>query len=52
VGEKSLKPGPFKNIKKLPMRYYANKTAWMTMDIFTEVLRAPDASLGVQGRNI
>jgi DDE superfamily endonuclease. len=34
------------------MRYYANKKAWMTMDIFTEVLRAPDVSMGVQGRNV
>jgi len=34
------------------MRYYANKKAWMSMDIFIEVLRAPDASREVQGRSI
>jgi hypothetical protein len=49
---KSMKPCCFKNIKKLPVKYYANKKAWMTTTIFTEFLRALDASMGVQSRNI
>jgi hypothetical protein len=49
---KSMKPRCFKNIKKLPVKYYANKKAWMTMTIFMEFLRALDASMGAQGRNI
>jgi hypothetical protein len=49
---KSMKPHCFKNIKKLPVKYYANKKVWMTTTIFTEFLRALDASMGVQGRNI
>jgi hypothetical protein len=34
------------------VKYYANKKARMTTTFFTEFLRALDASMGVQGRNI
>jgi hypothetical protein len=46
VDGKSLKPCCFKNIyiKKLPVKYYAYKKAWMNMTIFTECLGALDAS--------
>jgi hypothetical protein len=47
-----MKPRGFKNIKKLPVKYYANKKAWMTTAIFMEFLRALDATTGVQGRNV
>ena len=31
---KSLKPRCFKNVKKLPVEYTANKKAWMASEIF------------------
>jgi hypothetical protein len=31
---KSQTPRCFKNVKKLPVEYAANKKAWMTSDIF------------------
>jgi hypothetical protein len=34
------------------VKYFANKKAGMTTAIFTEFLRALDAFVGVQGRNI
>jgi hypothetical protein len=32
---KSMNPRCFKNIRKLPVKYYANKKAWITMTNFT-----------------
>ncbi|XP_021920213.1 tigger transposable element-derived protein 6-like [Zootermopsis nevadensis] len=39
-------------MKKLPVKYHANKKAWMTTDIFTAFLSSLDASMGAQGRKI
>jgi hypothetical protein len=49
---KSLKPHCFKNIKKLPVKYHADKKTWKTTDIFTTFLRPLDASMGAEGRRI
>jgi hypothetical protein len=49
---KSAKPRCFKNVKKLPVAYYANSKAWMTLEIFRDFLRALDASFGALGRKI
>lgn len=49
---KAAKPRCFKNIKKLPVQYYANGKAWMTTDIFLDFLHGLDASMGAQGRKI
>ncbi|XP_044590927.1 tigger transposable element-derived protein 4-like [Cotesia glomerata] len=46
---KSKNPRCFKNIKKLPVTYKANKSAWMTSQLFEEV-RKWDAEL--KGRKI
>jgi hypothetical protein len=48
---KLLKSHCIKNIKTVPVKYCANKKAWKTVTIFTEFLRALDASMGLQGRN-
>ena len=42
---KSLHPRCFKNIKKLPVSYTANKKAWMTSSIFEDELRKWDTEL-------
>lgn len=42
---KSLKPRCFKNVKCLPVRYQANKKAWMTSVLFEEELRLWDTEL-------
>ena len=42
---KSKKPRCFKNVKKLPVQYFFNGNAWMTMNIFEEWLRAWDRQL-------
>lgn len=47
---KSKNPRCFKNIKQLPVTYKANKSAWMTSQIFEEELRKWDAEL--KGRKI
>jgi hypothetical protein len=49
---KSVKPQCFKNVKKLPVTYYANSKVWMTSEIFRDFLRALDASFGALGRKI
>lgn len=49
---KSAKPRCFKNVKKLPVTYYANSKAWMTSEIFRDFLHALDASFGELGRKI
>jgi hypothetical protein len=35
----------FKNIKRLPVTYKANKSAWMTSTIFEEKIRKWDSKL-------
>ncbi|GBP22504.1 Tigger transposable element-derived protein 6 [Eumeta japonica] len=47
---KSKNPRCFKNITKLPVTYKANKTAWMTSQLFEEEVRKWDAEL--KGRKI
>ncbi|CAH0718928.1 unnamed protein product, partial [Brenthis ino] len=42
---KSKNPRCFKNIKQLPVSYKANKSAWMTSQIFEEEVRKWDAEL-------
>lgn len=42
---KSKSPRCFKNIKRLPVNYKANKSAWMTSQIFEEELRKWDSEL-------
>ncbi|XP_061704502.1 tigger transposable element-derived protein 4-like [Cydia pomonella] len=42
---KSKNPRGFKNIKQLPVTYKANKSAWMTSQIFEEEVRKWDAEL-------
>lgn len=47
---KSKNPRCFKNIKQLPVTYKANKSAWMTSQLFKEEVRKWDAEL--KGRKI
>lgn len=49
---KSKSPRCFKNIKKLPVNYQANKKAWMTSEIFTSELRQWDYNLRRANRKI
>jgi hypothetical protein len=49
---KSAKLRCFKNVKKLPVTYYANSKVWMTLEIFRDYLRDVDASFGALGRKI
>jgi hypothetical protein len=49
---KSPKPQCFKNIKKLPAKYYMNNKVWMSTDIFSSFLRSLEASMGAQNGNI
>jgi transposase len=49
---KSLKPRCFKNTKTLPVKYYANKKAWMTTNIFELFLRDLDSEMRIKRRNI
>lgn len=49
---KSHKPRCFKNVKKLPVDYKANKKAWMTSDLFQEYLRKWDKELSLKKRKI
>lgn len=49
---KSLKPRCFKNTKTLPVKYYANKKAWMTTNIFNLFLKDLDTEMRVKRRNI
>lgn len=49
---KATKPRCFKNIKKLPVEYTANKRAWMTADIFMQEIRKWDEELRAQNRKI
>lgn len=49
---KSKQPRCFKNVKKLPVRYAANRKAWMTSEIFCEELRLWDKELQRKKRKI
>ena len=52
VIRKSLHPRSFKNIKKLPASYTANKKAWMSSSIFEDELRKWDKELSSKNRKI
>ncbi|KAJ0173757.1 hypothetical protein K1T71_010906 [Dendrolimus kikuchii] len=45
---KSKNPRCFKNIKKFPVTYKANKSAWMTSQLFEEEVRKWDVELKVR----
>ena len=47
----SKRPRSFKK-KEIPVTYKANSKAWMTAEIFEEMLRAWDGRLGQQGRRV
>ena len=49
---KSRKPRCLKNVKAIPVNYDANKTAWMTSNIFTEWLKKIDKDMIKQKRKI
>lgn len=42
---KSKRPRCFQGVKKLPLRYFSNKNAWMTASIFTDWLKEWDSEL-------
>lgn len=49
---KSRNPRCFKNIKKLPVKYAANKKAWMTSELFTKELQSWDSELKRANRKV
>jgi hypothetical protein len=49
---KSAKSQCFKNVKKLPVTYYANSKVWMTSEIFRDFLHALQASFSALCRKI
>jgi hypothetical protein len=49
---KSQKPRCFRNVKKLPIRYYGNKNAWMTSDVFRKELSLLNQKMKIRGRKI
>ena len=48
----SAKPRCFKNVKRLPLDYQANKKAWMTSAIFEKWIRKLDTRFLLEGRSI
>jgi hypothetical protein len=48
----SKNPRCFRNVKSLPVKYVANKRAWMTVEIFHEWLRNHDKRFHSQGRKV
>jgi DDE superfamily endonuclease len=51
---KSLKPRPFKNVKKdsLPVTYEANKKAWMLSEVFRRWLKRLDDKFTPENRKV
>ena len=49
---KSQKPRCFKNQKSLPTDYSANKSSWMTSEIFTTWIKQLDARFDSEGRTV
>lgn len=49
---KSQNPRCFKNIKTIPVEYRANKSAWMTSELFAEHLKIWDSELRKMGRKV
>ena len=48
----SANPRCFKNVKKLPLEYLANKKAWMTSAIFENWVRKLDTRFLLEGRSV
>ena len=49
---KSENPRNIQMIKKLPVSYFSNKTAWMTGEIFTQIMEKWNRALVIKGRFI
>ena len=49
---KSKKPRAFKNVRKLPVDYEANKKAWMRTDLFEQYLHKLDRKVKSDGQKI
>lgn len=49
---KSQKPRCFKNVKKLPVKYTANRKSWMVTEIFEKEVKSWDEELVKNGRKI
>ena len=49
---KSSKPCCFKNVKTLPFSYFAYRKAWMTSQLFTDVMKTLDRKMIAQNRKI
>ncbi|ELU05436.1 hypothetical protein CAPTEDRAFT_46694, partial [Capitella teleta] len=49
---KSAKPRCFKNVKSLPCEYKANKSAWMTSELFLQWLQSVNARFRREKRHI
>jgi len=45
-------PRCFKNVKSLPMQYFANRKAWMVSEIFKEWLRKLDRKFSREHRKV
>lgn len=48
----SANPRCFKNVKKMPLEYKANKKAWMTSAIFEKWIRKLDTRFLLEGRSV
>ncbi|KAL3842406.1 hypothetical protein ACJMK2_020441 [Sinanodonta woodiana] len=48
----SKSPRCFKNLKRLPVQYEANKNAWMTTEIWNSWLKCVDNQMSLQKRSI
>ena len=46
------KPRAFKHVQKLPVKYTANRKAWMVSSIFEDEMRAFDARMKLQSRKV
>ena len=49
---KSAKPCCFKNVKTLPFSYFTNRKAWMTSQLFTDIMKTLDRNMIAQNRKI
>lgn len=49
---KSAKPRCFKNVKTLPVVYASNKKAWMTSDLFLQLVKKFDEKMTAQKRKV
>ncbi|XP_030607758.1 tigger transposable element-derived protein 4-like isoform X1 [Archocentrus centrarchus] len=49
---KSKKPHDFKGVRHLPVKYKANRNAWMNGEIFESWVKSLDHNMGLQNRRI